>query len=120
MLVRYFRKCSPGVKCQRFKSYCTSLYCCSLWTQYKKTVISAIEVACKNAALMNVKRGNTTAEMVNYNAPTFKSLLRNHLIYGSKDRLYDSDNMIIRTIVTSLYFIQSKTVERWNNSLFLL
>ena len=53
---------------------------------------------------MNVKRGHTTAEIVNYNVPTFKSLLRN-LIYGSKERLYDSDNTIIRTIVTSLHYL---------------
>ena len=121
MLVRYFRKCSTEVKCQLFKSFCTSLYCCSLWTRYKKTVISAIEVAYKNVfrALMNVKRGSTTTEMINYNVPTFKSLLRN-LIYGSKERLYDSDNTIIKTIVTSLYFMKSNTVKRWNASLYFL
>ena len=34
MLLRRFSKCSTPVKCYLFKSYCSNLYCASLWYNY--------------------------------------------------------------------------------------
>ena len=36
-LLRTFYYCSTDVKLELFKSYCTSFYCCYLWTAYKKS-----------------------------------------------------------------------------------
>ena len=36
-LLRTFHYCSSDVKLELFKSYCTSFYCCYLWTAYKKS-----------------------------------------------------------------------------------
>ena len=33
-IIRNFKHCSDAVKCQLFKSFCTSFYCASLWSSY--------------------------------------------------------------------------------------
>ena len=43
-LLRTFHYCSSDVKLELFKSYCTSFYCCYLWTAYKK--INIRQVTC--------------------------------------------------------------------------
>ena len=35
-LLRTFHYCSIDVKLELFRSFCTSFYCCYLWTAYKK------------------------------------------------------------------------------------
>ena len=36
-ILRTLHYCSSDVKLELFKSYCTSFYCCYLWTAYKKS-----------------------------------------------------------------------------------
>ena len=48
-LLRTFHYCSTGVKLELFKSYCTSFYCCYLWTAYKKSTFDRLCVAFNNA-----------------------------------------------------------------------
>ena len=38
-LIRKFYMCTEDVKCTLFKSYCTSLYTCQLWYDYKSESI---------------------------------------------------------------------------------
>ena len=47
-LLRTFHYCSTGVKLELFKSYCTSFYCCYLWTAYKKSTFDRLCVAFNN------------------------------------------------------------------------
>ena len=44
-LLRTFHYCSTDVKLELFKSYCTSFYCCYLWTAYKKSTFDRLSVA---------------------------------------------------------------------------
>ena len=44
-----FSRCSNDVKIVLFNSYCTSLYCSYLWTEYKITSFSKIRIAFNNA-----------------------------------------------------------------------
>ena len=44
-LIRTFHYCSTDVKLELFKSYCTSFYCCYLWTAYKKSTFDRLRVA---------------------------------------------------------------------------
>ena len=48
-LLRTFHYCSTDVKLELFKSYCTSFYCCYLWTAYKKSTFDRLRVAFNNA-----------------------------------------------------------------------
>ena len=43
-LLRTFHYCSTDVKLELFKSYCTSFYCCYLWTAYKKSTFDRLRV----------------------------------------------------------------------------
>ena len=48
-LLRYFYYCSIDVKLKLFRSFCTSFYCCYLWTAYKKSTFNKLRVALNNA-----------------------------------------------------------------------
>ena len=48
LLQSTFHYCSSDVKLELFKSYCTSFYCCYLWTAYKKSTFDRLRVAFKN------------------------------------------------------------------------
>ena len=43
-LLRIFHYCSSDVKLELFKSYCTSFYCCYLWTAYKTINIRQVNI----------------------------------------------------------------------------
>ena len=48
-LLRTFHYCSTDVKLELLKSYCTSFYCCYLWTAYKKSTFDRLRVAFNDA-----------------------------------------------------------------------
>ncbi|KAL0852127.1 hypothetical protein ABMA28_000364 [Loxostege sticticalis] len=49
MLSRRFARCSREVKLTLFKTYCQTLYTCSLWSNYTKKAFSALRVQYNNA-----------------------------------------------------------------------
>ena len=49
MLLRKFYFCSERVKNRLFSSYCSNLYLCSLWANYRKSAISRFIVSYNNA-----------------------------------------------------------------------
>ena len=73
-ILRTFSHCSIGVKFVLFNSYCTTLYCSYLWTEYKKTSFNKIRIALNNAyrrifGLSN--RSTASAMYANYNICNF-------------------------------------------------
>ena len=49
ILLRKFYFCSERVKNRLFSSYCSNLYLCSLWANYRKSSISRFNVSYNNA-----------------------------------------------------------------------
>ena len=47
-LLRMFSYCTIDVKKQLFRSYCSSLYCCALWSDYRKATYRKLTVAFNN------------------------------------------------------------------------
>ena len=45
MLLRQFRKCSTPVKYYLFKTYCSNLYCASLWYNSTVTAMKKLKIA---------------------------------------------------------------------------
>ena len=43
LLLRKFSCCSVSVKCYLFKTYCSTLYCASMWFDFTKTAFKKIE-----------------------------------------------------------------------------
>ena len=39
-IVRMFHFCTIDVKLELFRSFCTSFYCCYLWTEYKNQLLT--------------------------------------------------------------------------------
>ena len=45
MLIRNFKHCTAGVKITLFKTYCSSLCCCPMWTKFRRSAIGQVNVA---------------------------------------------------------------------------
>ena len=80
-LIRKFSKCSPDVKTQLFKTYCSNLYASHLWHNYSKKEFHRVRVAYNNVfrALMSITRGCSISQsFVDLDVSTFNALLRNY------------------------------------------
>ena len=120
LLLRKFNKCSDVVKCLLFRSYCTNLYCASLWCNYTASSFSRIKVAYNNIfrMLLSVKRREVYGAYVRFNVDSFQVVLRKS-IYTFIQRLLKSNNCLISNIVTSLSFISGSTLyTQWMTMLY--
>ena len=89
MLLRKFSYYSPDVKCCMFKSYCSTMYCSSMWFGSTVTAMRKLKIAYNNGLrrILNLPKYNSASEMfVNLNIPSFDELLRK-FVYSFKSRL---------------------------------
>ena len=78
-LLRTLNHCSIDVKLELFRSFCTSFYCCYLWTAYKKSTFNKIRVAFNNAyrrVLGLPWRSSTSAMYANFGIQNFEAVIR--------------------------------------------
>ena len=54
-----FSYCTIDVKKEFFRSYCLSLYCCSLWSNYRKETYRKLTVAFNNIQRCKVLMGRS-------------------------------------------------------------
>ena len=121
MLVSKFRKCTPDVKIQLFKTYCSNIYCGHLWQQYHKTTFKRIKVAYNNVfrSIMNIKdRCSISAAYVNCGVDGFDAMIRK-LVNEFRKRLDLSTNNIINMFLRSPFFIYSSGLNKQWCSLIL-
>ena len=91
MLLRKFSYCSPDVKCCMFKSYCSTMYCSSMWFDSTVTAMKKLKIAYNNGLrrILNLPKYNSASEMfVNRHIPSFYELLRK-FVYSFKSRIQD-------------------------------
>ena len=84
MLLRQFSYCSPDLKCCMFKSYCSTMYCSSMWFDTTVTSMRKLKIAYNNGLrrMLNLPKYNSAFEMfVDFNIPSFDKLLRK-FVYG--------------------------------------
>ena len=111
-LLRTFYYCSTNVKLELFKSYCTSFYCCYLWTAYKKSTFDRLRVAFNNAyrrVLGQPWRCSASAMYANSGINNFEATIKKST-FGFIQRLADSTNSLIMTIEKSW----SVGIDIWN------
>ena len=111
-LLRTFHYCSTDVKLELFKSYCTSFYCCYLWTAYKKSTFDRLRVAFNNAyrrVLGQPWRCSASAMYANFGINNFEATIRKST-FGFIQRLAKSTNSLIVTIEKSW----SVRIDIWN------
>ena len=95
MLLKKIVKCSLGVKCYLFKTYCLNLYCALFWYDSAKTAMKNLKVAYNNSLrrLLVLPSHNSASSMfINFNIPSFGELLRKY-VYNFRNRLETSDNV---------------------------
>ena len=121
MLHRKFKACNNEVKKKLFVSYCTSLYCSTLWSTYApKRVMEEIHIAHNDVYRLLFKwpRGfiSVSQHFVTAGIPNFTMIRRRHM-YSLYKRILSSSNVIINAIIDSFTFI-STLYEEWRRELF--
>ena len=66
MLLRKFSYCSPDVKCCMFKSYCSTMYCSSMWFDSTVTSMRKLKIAYNNGLrrILNLPKNNIAFEII--------------------------------------------------------
>ena len=121
VLISKFRMCSDEVKVQLFRSFCSNLYCSSLWTCYTKELYNRMRVAYNNifrVLLRLDRRGSISMSFVLYNIDSFSVLIRKN-IFSLRKRIQSSFNTVINACMSHNFFNHtSKINKKWCLLLF--
>ena len=103
-----FGHCTVDVKKNLFMTYCSSLYCCSLWSAYDyATTLRSIHVAHNDALrfMFHLPRYRSASNIsVPLNIPNF-SVLGRKLVYSMYKRVLASSYSLVRTLLDSDFFV---------------
>ena len=123
MIISKFRKCTEDVKIRLFKSFCTSLYCSSLWCNFKKVSLMKLKVAYNNIfrALMGIDRRCSISQCyVKYGVDSFNELYRKY-VHSFQERLHNSENALVKINIFNSYFIYKSPMNlNWFNVLYII
>lgn len=120
-LIRKFRNCSNDIKSSLFKAFIGGIYCCQLWSVYKKSVFNSIRTMYNNSFrwLMHFRHDCSARLMfVSHNVPSFGEVLRK-AVYSFKCRLEMSENMLIKTVANSDILVTSSIMSKWRAMLYV-
>ena len=120
MLARNFSNCSNDVKVQLFSTYCSTIFGCQLWSNYRQESLRRLKVAYNRIFKLLMKINGAvsmSALLLSYNVSHFNVLLRK-LIIGFMKRIAESDNILISTIYKSNFYLSSKMFLRWCKFVF--
>ena len=113
-VIQQFKSCSDLVRLQLFRSYCSNLYGSHLWANYNPKILDKLRVAYNNIfrSLMKIGcRDSITASFLLCGVNSFPVLYRK-LIYSFYQRLLKSQNLLIKTIIYSVYFVYKSALYR--------
>ena len=119
-LIKNFKKCSDEVKCQLFKTYCNSLYSCQLWCSFNLGSLNRIRVAYNRIfrILMGLKHRVSMSQIfLELGIQHFDIIIRKSIV-GFIKRLELSDNVLIKTIVNSSFYMHSNMFKFWTYKAF--
>ena len=119
-LLRKLFMCTESVKITLFRSFCTSLYTCELWWNYRSESLRKLCVAYNNVFrfLCGEPRNCSASHMfVSRGLPTCKMLIRKS-IYGFMISTKRSCNTILQNIVGSDRIYTSPLLQHWRLLLY--
>ena len=119
ILIRTFYHCSNDVKLELFRSFCTSFYCCYLWTAYTKSTFNKLRVAFNNAyrrVLSLPWRSSASAMYANFGIQNFKAVIRKST-FRFIQRLTKSTNSLIMAIESS-WIVRIDIWDFWQKTLY--
>ena len=100
VLSQSFHMCLINVKNTLFRTFCTPMYTCHLWWNYKAQSFHKLKVAFNNAFRMmhNLPTYCSASEMFTVNrVADFKAVIRN-LVHRFMTRLTISKHLLVRSI----------------------
>ena len=118
-LSKNFNACTPFVKATLFRTFCSNMYCGHLWHDFRKSALRRLIVGYNHSFrfLMKFNRNCSASGMFVSNCvPSFMEMWRKY-IYGFTQRLANSDNAIVATIVSSCR-LSSNFWKRWDSLLY--
>ena len=118
-LIRNFSKCSDNVKSLLFNSYCSSMYCAPLWSNFKLGTIRKLTVSYNNVfrRLMSLPRRCSASSMFVFNPVSSFGELWRKLIYSFRRKILTTKNMIMIDIVNTTQ-LTSDIFQNWNSTLY--
>jgi len=120
MLNRNFMMCNEEVKRHLFLTYCTSFYCCSLWSNFRQDILQKLHVAHNNIFRLLFKlprRGSISHSFMIKDIPNM-IVIRRKSIFSLYTRIYKSDNILVSTVRDSVHFNFSNVFDIWKRILF--
>ena len=120
-LLRKFFMYTESVKITLFRSFCTSLYTCELWCQYRSESLRKLCVAYNNVFrfLCREPRNCSASHMfVSRGLPTCNMLIRKS-IYAFMTSTKRSCNSILQNIVGSDHIYTSPLRQHWRRMLYV-
>jgi hypothetical protein len=119
LLTRKFSYVTYDVKIMLFKAYCYGVYCASLWSNYKLSTFNRIRVTYNNIFRRFFKYEydcSASNMFVVNNVRGFTENMR-FLLFSLITRIYNSPNILIRSILRSEVMCYSRLVMSWNQML---
>ena len=113
--------CTESVKITLFRSFCTSLYTCELWCQYRSESLRKLCVAYNNVFrfLCREPRNCSASHMfVSRGLPTCNMLIRKS-IYAFMTSTKRSRNTLLQNIVGSDHIYTSPLRQHWRRMLYV-
>ena len=120
-IIRKFKFCNLDAKCCLFKSFCYSVYCCSLWANYTQSSMNKIKVIYNNIMrkLANVPVYSSASFMfASLGIKSFQELRRS-TSFSIMHRVHESNNDVIMTLRTSDAKHSSKQWDMWSSLLYI-
>ncbi len=121
MLLRTYRACLQNVKQHLFMTYCGSMYTMQLWFRYTKKQYKKIIVAHNNVfhKFLGYDRYCSASGMfVESRVDSFNVHVR-RMVYCFRERIYNSENNLIKCIVNSTAWKGSDLLSSWNSTLYV-
>ena len=113
--------CSTAVKNALFRSFCTPLYTCQLWSNYSNESIRKLHVAYNNAYMMLYKLPTYCSASLMFavnNLLSCQAVIRN-LTFRFMCRLSASTNDLVSTLLASEVIWRSRIWRFWYGMLIL-
>lgn len=121
ILLRNFGHCSEQVKCSLFQTYCSSMYCSSLWYNSTKTSINKLRVSynqCLRRLLRLPYRYSASEMFVSRHIPSFNEVLRKS-VHSMINRIDSSQNSILIACKSHLVHMSSPIRQWWGFLLYM-
>ena len=120
-LIRKFTFCSSEVKDQLFKTYCYPVYCNSLWGNFTMQCVSQLRVTYNDIfrRLHRAPRWTRASFIFAIHHVNDLKVVARKSAYSLKQRVSDSDNIVVMAVWRAGAGMKSPILERWDRILLV-